>query len=458
MSPGAADVATAPVGAAPLGHSAALAADPLTEAAVVASRRRRWTLRHRGRSWQGKSAGSCGKHALTVQLSFARRGDRWGLSGSMHCGRVWVCPVCAARVGQRRGVEIAEGVRRHQGTAGTVLMITFTEAHGAVDDLGELVDVFQEARVKMRGRKEWARLKAEVGWEGDIGNWEVTWGEWNGWHPHRHHLAFVRPPREWFGGVAFLQWWRRLEDLWAESVASVSEQHRPGDGARLGVGVRVDVVGRGEGENAAGYLVKDLALGAAQEIARPDGKRARAGRLSPWEVLEGAVDGDKRAGRLWCEYVAVTRGRHRVQWSRGLRERLGIEVRSDEQLANDEGDADESEDLDDDETALLLACDEITPYVAEAAERGGADGLHAFLAMLLATLTSLERASLRLWARDRVGMAGKFCKVKRQAWDRAPPGDGGTLWASGPGDGPGKPPQAMSVVSRRAVRGTAQAN
>lgn len=410
-----------------LGHTDVLAV------AVTDARRRRWVLRHRARSLQAKGPGSCGKHALTGQLSLARRGERWAVSGVMHCGRIWVCPVCAARVGQRRAEEIAEAIRRWHAEGGTVLLVTYTLAHDADDQLDALLGVFTAARRRLRGRKEWRDLRREIGWEGDVGNWEVTHGDWHGWHPHRHHLVFCRPPARWSQAWELVRWWRRLEALWVDCVAGVSERHRPGDGDRLGVAVRVDVVGRGAGETAAGYLLKDLQHGAAMEVARPEAKTGRQGRRTPWELLEGAVDGWQRERELWGRYAAATKGRHRVQWSRGLRERLGVQVRTDEELANDDGDADETEDLDDDETALLVWADEVTPHVLEAAERDGPAGAHAFLAMLLATLTALERAELRAWARGRVDLAGRWSRPRRRDGPGVDVRRSLRWWASGNG-------------------------
>lgn len=63
-----------------------------------------------------------------------------------------------------------------------------------------------------------------------------------------------------------------------------------------------------------------------------------------------------------------------LRWSTGTRERLGLAVRTDEQLVHDDGEADELEDLDDDETALLLAVLEVTPTCARRLSRTGPRG------------------------------------------------------------------------------------
>lgn len=437
------------------GAPSGLLGNPGVSAAVDVSRRRRWVLRERARGLQpSKGAGCCGRYSLTGQLSLARRGERWAPSGLLHCAMVWLCPVCSARVGQRRAEEVADAVRRWQASGGTVLLVTWTLAHQADDSLDGLLRVFTDARSRMRSRRSWARLRERVGWQGEVRNWEVSWGDWHGWHPHQHALVFCRLPKAMTGGLEFVSWWRDLEQLWASCVASVSPQHTPGDGERLGVGVRVDVVGQGEVEDAAGYLTKDMVHGAAMEVARPDAKAGRAGRATPWELQERAVDGHARERGLWQEYAAATRDRHRVRWSPGLRERLGVRVRSDEQLAHDEGDADEVEDLDDDETALLMWAPEVTPAVCEAAELGGPAAAHHLLAHLLSLLTGVQRAELRRWARPRVDLAGRWARPRRQDRGRAPPGEDSPWARASEVAGTRRP---VSAEQRRALRARAAA-
>lgn len=40
--------------------------------------------------------------------------------------------------------------------------------------------------------------------------------------------------------------------------------------------------------------------------------------------MRAYLEGDAVAGALFTEYAAAMRGRHQLQWSRGLRERLGL--------------------------------------------------------------------------------------------------------------------------------------
>ena len=62
--------------------------------------------------------------------------------------------------------------------------------------------------------------------------------------------------------------------------------------------------------------------------------RGAKGR-TPLELLSMASQGDRQAGKLWSEYALVFKGRHQLQWSRGLRSILGLGAElSDKELAD----------------------------------------------------------------------------------------------------------------------------
>lgn len=88
-------------------------------------------------------------------------------------------------------------------------------------------------------------------------------------------------------------------------------------------------------DDVAGYLVKvDGGWGVGLELARGDIKQGR-GR-TPWELLEAASHGDRRAERLWYEYERTTRGRQLMLVGRKLTERFHVEDLSDDEAAHEE--------------------------------------------------------------------------------------------------------------------------
>ena len=59
--------------------------------------------------------------------------------GLQTCGSVWACPVCAAKISERRRVELKTAIALHQAKGGQVLLATYTNPHHLGDDLGEVL-------------------------------------------------------------------------------------------------------------------------------------------------------------------------------------------------------------------------------------------------------------------------------------------------------------------------------
>ena len=70
----------------------------------------------------------------------------------------------------------------------------------------------------------------------------------------------------------------------------------------------------------------------SDELTRANVKKAHRGGRNPFQLLESYLAGDQQAGALFREYAAAMKGCHQLQWSRGLRVLLGLEVeRSDQE-------------------------------------------------------------------------------------------------------------------------------
>ena len=55
--------------------------------------------------------------------------------------------------------------------------------------------------------------------------------------------------------------------------------------------------------------------------------------LHPFGLLAQARDGDKVAGAKFVEYARVMRGKRQLLWSRGLKDLVGLDDLTDEELA-----------------------------------------------------------------------------------------------------------------------------
>ena len=115
-------------------------------------------------------------------------------SGLQTCGSVWVCPVCAAKIAERRRAEIIAAMAAHNAAGGCVNMLTLTAPHQRGDDLGELLVKQAKALNAFWNDRQVKAVLLEMGTVGQIRALEVTHGRKsprnNGWHPHYHVLLF----------------------------------------------------------------------------------------------------------------------------------------------------------------------------------------------------------------------------------------------------------------------------
>ena len=242
--------------------------------------------------------------------------------GLVTCGSVWACPLCAAKVQERRRCEIEAAMNWNENTGGTALMVTLTFPHMQFDTLADLLTKQAQAFVYFRRTKAYARLVKSTGFRGLIRSLEVTHGM-NGWHPHTHELWFVLP------GVDQAKLRDDLMELWRAScvrsgLLDASSDHTAFE--RHSVDVRSQV-------GSADYLAKQddsRSWGLAAELAKSSSKAGRAKGVHPHHFLVRKARGDDAH---YLEYVRAMKGKRQLFWSHGLKGIAGINDISDEELA-----------------------------------------------------------------------------------------------------------------------------
>ncbi|MDV7222749.1 hypothetical protein [Streptomyces prunicolor] len=295
--------------------------------------------------------------------------------GLMRCGRIWLCPVCAASIRHKRAEEITTAVVEWIKRGGTAYLVTFTARHGHTHRLADLMDALQGTRAtpdaprrpgayqrlitggKWAGRKasdgdrqrDREGIRDRVGYVGMIRATEVTVGQVNGWHPHIHAICFVGGRTEGERGekrvvevsepstAALEEWQDQWRSVWTGALRKVNPEFMPDD--RHGVDFK-----RLETERDANDLGEYIAKTQdgkqpAMELARADLKSAGNDNVAPFELLgrvgdlTGGVPEDDAAGQgslewnlaKWHEYERATKGRRAIEWTRYLRQILGIE-------------------------------------------------------------------------------------------------------------------------------------
>lgn len=253
--------------------------------------------------------------------------DRAFFHGLQVCAMPWTCPVCAAKISERRRHEVAHAIKQAELLGWRVRLLTLTVPHGMGDDVASIVDRMSKAWTRLWQGKAGVQLNHGLCLMGHIRALEVTHGA-NGFHPHFHALMFYHPDH------TKAAVWAGLPATW-QRVAVRAGLPEPS----LEHGCRVD-----DGDKAAAYVSKGV-WGLESELTKGHVKKGRKGSRTPFDLLRDYRDGDKHAGALWRVYVDAFEGRRQLYWSNGLRKRLALSELSDDEICNKP----------DDERSLVLA-------------------------------------------------------------------------------------------------------
>lgn len=309
-----------------------------------ARRLSRWTLQAAARELVGsESVAFCFRKLAfnaalkrqfsTVDVCYSAAVRRAHYKHLFICASVWMCPICAAKISERRRIELSQAIEQNAADVVPVL-VTFTLSHTRGDKLPVVLSAMLSAYRRMKSGRWWKEFQARYSMLGSVRGLEVTFGQ-NAWHPHLHCLFF-------FKRVGSLEIENELKARWSESL----KKEKRGASFARGVTVRFG------GADVANYVSK---LGAenvtvdkwslSHELAKSAVKVSKQNGKTPMQLLGEYANGNKKSGHRWREYALAFKGRHQLVWSRGLRSRLGIgKEESDEQIAKRE-----------DESAVLLA-------------------------------------------------------------------------------------------------------
>jgi hypothetical protein len=194
-------------------------------------------------------------------------------------------------------------------------MAAFTLRHNRWQSAGELRRAVT-ASWMLRGAP-WVRAMAKAKCRGWARALEVTHGDANGWHPHIHAAFFLNDESaaDKFGAWLFERWAAMVEELgFGECNPEIWRFERA---------AHYDAV--------VDYVVK---RNYDMELTRGHMKLAKGGGRSPWQLLEDAGNGDKRAAALFRDFAAAFKGARQVTYSKGLRRAYELaEERGDDELA-----------------------------------------------------------------------------------------------------------------------------
>lgn len=288
-------------------------------AASETNRKKRHTLRRRaGYLLPSERVKGCGRKRTGQTVDLHRSGTGAHFVGVETCGSVWHCPVCAAKISEKRRCEVAHAMDYNEEHGGAAYMLTLTMRHSRGDKLAKLKAYIADGWRKVQNRRAYRNIKAQCGFIGSIRAIEVTHSENNGWHPHLHVLILTKQPLDDVEGVEGL-----LFGLWVDVLAKTADRYVSLDALDFRPATSSD------------YVTK---WGADRELVKGQQKEG-CNSLTPWQLLDASNGGNKRAGQLFKEYARVFKGAQQLTWTKGLKSRFNIGEVSDEVVAENETEA-----------------------------------------------------------------------------------------------------------------------
>ncbi len=267
--------------------------------------------------------------------------DTISLSNLQTCASVWHCPVCAAKISERRRAEVNQAIERHKATGGSVSFITRTVPHTKGDSLLDLRDKFRQADVFYKNHRDYRTIVKANGVIGSIKVYELTVGEINGWHLHVHEVLFHQAGA--FRGVAvsenpdysnFLNCLRSgLYKRWVASAVKAGF-----DEPSFANGLQIQ-----NGDFAAEYFAKwgresESIWGIDAELTKAHIKKAKKG-FSPFDLIRLYRDTkNEQLVPIIKEYAESMHGQRQLIWSRGLKGLYGVDDVSDDTLVEEKTD------------------------------------------------------------------------------------------------------------------------
>lgn len=254
-----------------------------------------------------------------VKYNEEREKAHW--SNVQRCGSVWTCPVCAKQITEKRRDELKRGIETWKNDhSGDVLLMTLTFSHSVKERLISLLERQKKALKIFHETTKVQALLKKLGVKYKIKGLEMTYGE-NGWHPHNHFLLLIDSQVEDYKSIR-----DELAKLW---IKACTKAGLSAPSMTHGLDIR-------DGNYANQYVAK---WGLDYELSKGHTKKGRNGGYTPFDLLQFSMLDAKMNGRtaenLWQEFGVASKGKRQLEWGRGLKKLLGIDEKTDEELAQE---------------------------------------------------------------------------------------------------------------------------
>ena len=322
-------------------------------------------------------------------------------TGTHQCGSVWACRPCAVKIQTRRGIEIQKAYKwAYENKKYQVALITLTFPHKISDSLEDSLKKFTLAMKYFRKGKNYDEYKDFADYQGTMKSVEMTYGK-NGWHLHSHEGQIIA-----YGLSAADE--KRIRKFimkkWQQACtkAGLLKHGQIADFQK----VAVDIIFHSKSSDYIAKLGKEdeevKTWGADSELAGSTNKISIVKGMSPWQLLDKAETNENYKA-LWLEYALTMKGKKQLVWSKGLKEKVGLKEKSDEDIAKEQtSSADLLALLSDEQWRIVLRIDPIAKkkddraYILWLAVNVGFEGLATYFKGHNSKLLTIDEIDLNV--------------------------------------------------------------
>jgi hypothetical protein len=293
------------------------------------------------------------RSGVTTQIVKSKTNGKAFYTGLMNCANSRTCPVCSAKISERKANEMRMAFNIARAEKLCISMLTLTAPHNSGDRIEDLKVKISDALQRIWRGSPAKKFKDRFGIIGNIRSFEVRHGD-NGWHPHFHIIIFSKKPlpltlRSPSGHLLKNQSdeWNNLLSRWKKACLS-SGLDCPND---YGMDIQ-------NGAFAGEYISKfgsddeflttstgkKVTWDMADEMTKGNTKTGRKGSKSPWDLLSDSVEAKTKEERtnnklLFLFYARAMQGVNLIRWSKGLRNYFDLDADiSDEEILKQEMD------------------------------------------------------------------------------------------------------------------------
>lgn len=269
------------------------------------------------------------RHSDRVSVHKPETGNNF-YKGIVSCGRVFSCPVCAAKVQEVRRQEISKTFDWAYSQCHKVIMVTLTFPHGDHQSLRDLILMQRDALKRFRAGNPYRKIRESVGYVSFIRSLECTWGKQNGWHPHTHEAWIVHKDAD----VEKLR--QKLINRWYTVCLKSGLLTQDYEKKDSFYDYSIQITDNCSNSDYLAKLDDSKQWGMDKELAVSSVKQGNGKGKHPFELLAMSIDGDALSGQKYVEFVDGMRGATQIYFAAGLKDMVGIRDLSDEEIVDEE--------------------------------------------------------------------------------------------------------------------------